>query len=212
MSDRENAQKVYSDKMKSANPSAFDTIGAFNNYYNADKKPQSLALPLDMGKSVPAITRADAIKSYNAKNPVAPKAPDQPGFWGKIFAGMELAYNFSAQAVAFGLTSQEKNNPIYNNGFSLDGVKKAWDASRNISPGQAFMTQVGKPVNMFNDAFSDVASFASGGAINTDKFVQDHILFAANDFDIFDKNQRKEAFGDQAHIILDYRCSCSLCN
>jgi hypothetical protein len=198
MSDRENAQKVYSDKMKSANPSAFDTIGAFNNYYNADKKPQSLALPLDMGKSVPAITRADAIKSYNAKNPVAPKAPDQPGFWGKIFAGMELAYNFSAQAVAFGLTSQEKNNPIYNNGFSLDGVKKAWDASRNISPGQAFMTQVGKPVNMFNDAFSDVASFASGGAINTDKFVQDHILFAANDFDIFDKNQRKEAFGDQA--------------
>jgi hypothetical protein len=51
---------------------------------------------------------------------------------------------------------------------------------------------------MFNDAFSDVASFVSGGSINTDKFVQDHILFAANNFDIFDKNQRKKAFGDQA--------------
>jgi hypothetical protein len=199
MSDREAAQKAYSDKLKAANPSAFDAIGAFNQYYNADKKPQSLALPLDMGKSVPPKTRADAIATYNAKNPIAPKAPDQPGFFGKIFAGMETAYNFSAQAVTFGLTATDDKNPIWNSGFNLDGVKKAWDSSRNISPGQAVVSQVfGKPINMFNDVFSDVASFATGGAINTDRFVQDHILFAANDFDIFDKNQRKKAFGDQA--------------
>lgn len=199
MSDREAAQKAYSDKLKAANPSAFDAIGAFNQYYNADKKPQSLALPLDMGKSVPPKTRAEAIASYNAKNPVAPKAPDQPGFFGKIFAGMETAYNFSAQAVTFGLTATDSKNPIWNSGFNLDGVKKAWDSSRQISPGQAVVSEVfGKPINMFNDAFSDVASFTTGGAINTDRFVQDHILFAANDFDIFDKNQRKKAFGDQA--------------
>ena len=199
MSDREAAQKAYSDKLKSGNPSAFDAIGAFNQYYNADKKPQSLALPLDMGKSVPPKTRAEAIASYNAKNPIAPKAPGEPGFWGKIFAGMETAYNFSAQAVTFGLTATDSKSPIFNSGFSLDGVKKAWDSSRQISPGQAIVSEVfGKPISMFNDAFSDVASFATGGAVNTDKFVQDHILFAANDFDIFNKNQRKEAFGDQA--------------
>ena len=199
MSDREAAQKAYADSLKKANPSAFDTIGAFNKYYNADKKPQSLALPLDFGKSVPPTNRAEAVASYNAKNIQKPKPADEPGFWGKIFAGMETAYNFSAQVVSFGLTLPDQNNPIFNSGFNLDGVKKAWDESRNISPGQAMVSQVfGKPINMFNDAFSDVASFATGGAINTDRFVQDHILFAANDFDIFDKNQRKKAFGDQA--------------
>jgi len=181
-------------KIKSG--SAFDTIGAFNNYYNGDKKPQSLALPLDLGKSIPEREREAFAKAFKEQKA---KEATEPGFWGKIFAGMETAYNFSAQAVSFGLTLSEQNNPIFNSGFNLDGVKKAWDASRNISPGQAVINQtLGKPINMFNDAFSDVASFTTGGAINTDKFVQDHILFAANDFDIFDKKQRKEAFGDQA--------------
>ena len=198
MSDREAAQKAYSDKLKAANPSAFDTIGAFNKYYNADKKPQSLALPLDMGKSVPPTTRADAIASYNAKNPIAPKAPDEPGFWGKIFAGMEKAYNFTSQVVTFGLTLDERNNPIYKGGFNVDGVKEAWDASRQISPGQAVMRQVGQVVNPFDNAFNGIVKTVSGGKLSgTDKFIQDHILFAANDFDIFNKKQREEAFGEQ---------------
>ena len=198
MSDREAAQKAYSDKLKAANPSAFDAIGAFNKYYNGDKKPQSLSLPLDMGKSVPPKTRAEAIASYNAKNPIAPKAPDQPGFWGKIFAGMETAYNFAAQAVSFGLTLDEKTNPIYQGGFNLDGVKKAWDGSRQISPGQAVMRQLGQVVDPFDNAFNGIVKTVSGGKLSgTDKFFQDHILFAANDFDIFDKKQRQEAFGEQ---------------
>ena len=198
MSDRVAAQKAYADKLRAANPSAFDTIGSFNQYYNSDKKPQSLALPLDMGKSVPPATRAEAIASYNAKNPVAPKAPDQPGFWGKIFAGMEKAYNFSAQAVSFGLTLDEKTNPIYNSGFNLDGVKKAWDASRNISPGQAVVREAGQAINPFDNAFNGIVKTVSGGKLaGSDKFIQDHILFAANDFDIFDKKQRQEAYGEQ---------------
>jgi hypothetical protein len=198
MSDREAAQKAYADKQKLANPSAFDTIGAFNKYYNADKKPQSLALPLDMGISVPPKTRAEAVASYNAQNAQAPKAPDQPGFWGKIFAGMEKAYNFTSQAVSFGLTIDEKTNPIWQGGFNTDGVKKAWDASRNISPGQAVMREVGNVINPFDNAFNGIVKTVSGGKLSgSDKFIQDHILFAANNFDIFDKNQRKEAFGEQ---------------
>lgn len=198
MSDREIAQKVLADRNKVTNPSAFDTIGAFNKYYNADKKPQSLALPLDMGRSVPPKTRAEAIASYNAKNPIAPKAPDQPGFWGKVFAGMEKAYNFSSQAVVFGLTLDEKTNPIWNGGFDVDGVKKAWDASRQISPGQAVMREFGQAVDPVEGLFSGIVKTVSGGKLGkTDKFMQDHVLFAANDFDIFNKKQREEAFGEQ---------------
>lgn len=198
MSDREAAQKAYAERQKALVPSAFDTIGAFNKYYDPKNSGTSLALSLDMGKSVPPKTRAEAVASYNAKNPVAPKAPDQPGFWGKVFAGMEKAYNFSAQAVSFGLTLDEKNNPIWQGGFDVDGVKKAWDASRQISPGQAVMRQFGQVVDPFDNAFNGIVKTVSGGKLSgTDKFMQDHILFAANNFDIFDKNQREKAFGEQ---------------
>ena len=198
MSDREAAQKAYADRQKSLVPSAFDTIGAFNKYYDPKNTGTSLALSLDMGKSVPPKTRAEAVASYNAKNPVAPKAPDQPGFWGKVFAGMEKAYNFTSQAVSFGLTLDEKTNPIWQGGFDVDGVKKAWDASRQISPGQAVMRQFGQTIDPFDNAFNGIVKTVSGGKLSgTDKFMQDHILFAANNFDIFDKTQREKAFGEQ---------------
>ena len=199
MSDRENAQKVYQERQKSSYPSAFDTIGAFNKYHNADKSPSSLALPLDMGRSVPITSRADAIASYNAKNPPRVKAEGEPGFFGKVFSAMETGYNFATQAISFGLTLPEKGNPIWNGGFDLDGVKKAWDESHNISAGQSVMTQfVGKPLDQFENTFSGIAKIVSGGKLSgADKFMQDHILFAANDFDIFNKQQRKEAFGEQ---------------
>jgi hypothetical protein len=183
---------------KATNPSAFYTIGAFNQYYNGDKKPQSLALPLDLGTSIPPMARTTAALQFENKSAQNPDAPTQPGFWGKIFAGMEKAYNFSAQAVSFGLTLDEKTNPIWNSGFNLDGVKKAWDGSRQISPGQAVMRQVGQVVNPFDNAFSGIAKTVSGGKLSgPDKFIQDHILFAANDFDIFNKKQRQKAFGEQ---------------
>jgi hypothetical protein len=199
MSDRENAQKVYQDRLKASNPSAFDTIGAFNKYHNTDKNPSSLALPLDMGRSVPPANRADAIAAYNAQNKPAPKQPDQPGFWGKTFAAMETGYNFATQAVSFGLTLPEKTNPIWNSGFNLDGVKKAWDESHEISAGRSIMNAtVGNAINTFSNAFSGIAKTVSFGKLSgTDKFLQDHILFAANDFDIFNKKQREEAFREQ---------------
>jgi hypothetical protein len=200
MSEREAAQAAYAQQKKSKNPSAFDTIGAFNQYYNADKRPQSLALPLDMGKSVPPKTRAEAIASYNKQNAtIQPVKPAGQGFWGKTFAAMETGYNFATQAVSFGLTLDEKTNPIWNGGFNLDGVKKAWDASHDISAGQSSMSVVGQTVNPFVNAFSGIVKTVSGGKLSgADKFMQDHMLFAANNFDIFNKNQRKEAFGNQA--------------
>jgi hypothetical protein len=199
MSDREAAQKAFADRQNATIPSAFNAIGAFNKYYDPKNTGSSLALSLDMGKSVPPTTRASAIASYNAKNPIAPKAPDQPGFWGKIFAGMETAYNFTSQVVSFGLSLDEKTNPLWQGSFDVNKVKKAWDASRDISPGQAVMRQLGQAVDPFDNAFNGIVKTVSGGKLSgTDKFMQDHILFAANDFDIFDKNQRKEAFSNQA--------------
>jgi len=184
---------------KTKTGSAFYTIGAFNQYYNSDKKPQSLVLPLDFGTSVPPMARTTAAFQIEKKETQDPNAPKEPGFWGKIFAGMEKAYNFASQAVSFGLTLDEKTNPIWQGGFNVDGVKKAWDGSRNISPGQAVMRQFGQVVDPFDDVFNGIVKTVSGGKLSgTEKFMQDHILFAANDFDIFDKNQRKEAFSNQA--------------
>jgi hypothetical protein len=192
------AEKLIADRERALNPSAFDTIGAFNQYYNGDKKPQSLVLPLDMGNSMPKNAREQAIASYQNKNAQIPEPQKAPGFWGKVFGALETAYNFAAQASTFGLTLDEKNNPIYNNGFNVDGVKKAWDASRQISPGQAVITDIGSAINPFANAFNGIIKTVSGGKLSGgDKFIQDHILFAANEFDIFDKNQRKKAFTEQ---------------
>lgn len=186
---------VFQPTQQAKTGSAFDTIGAFNSYYNGDKKPQSLALPLDMGKSIPAREREAFVKAFKEKKA---KEATEPGFWGKIFAGMEKAYNFASQTISFGLTVDEKTNPIWQGGFNTNGVKEAWDASRNISPGQAVMREFGNAVNPFDNAFNGIVKTVSGGKLSgSDKFIQDHILFAANDFDIFNKKQRQEAYGEQ---------------
>lgn len=198
MSERELAQKVYAQQQKSKNPSAFDTIGAFNKYYNADKKPGSLALPLDMGKSIPPRTREEAIASYNSKIAATPARPGEPGFWGKAFTKMEQGYNFATQALSFGLTLTEKGNPLWNGNLDFNRVKESWNASHDISAGRAIVRQLGKPVDAFENAFSGIVKTVSGGKLSgADKFMQDHILFAANNFDIFNKQQSEKAFREQ---------------
>ena len=197
MSEREAAQKSYQDMQKSKNPSAFDTMGAFNSYYAGWNVNSSMALPLDMGKSIPAKTRAEAVASYNASQPNKPK--DEPGFWGKVFNGLEKAYNFTTQTVSFGLTLPEKNNPIWNNDFSFDGVKEAWDKSQSISSGRSIQRTIfGRPLDELENKFTGIAKTISFGKLSgADKFLQDHILFAANDFNIFDKQQADKAFREQ---------------
>jgi hypothetical protein len=79
MSDREAAQKAYQDMQKSNNPSAFDTMGAFNNYYAGWNVDSSKSLALDMGRYIPATNRAEATAQFNqSKTPVA---DDGKSFW-----------------------------------------------------------------------------------------------------------------------------------
>jgi len=197
MSDRESAQKAYQDMQKSKNPSAFDTMGAFNNYYAGGNTNVSSSVALDMGKYVPPKNRADAVAQFN--NQAKPKVDNGKGFWGRAFEGIEKAYNFTTQAVSFGLTLPEKGNPIWQDDFSLDKVKSAWDQSRDISAGRSIMrTLIGRPLDDIEDVFSGIAKTVSFGKLSgADKFLQDHVLFAANDFDIFNKKQAEKAFREQ---------------
>jgi hypothetical protein len=126
-------------------------------------------------------------------------AAQQSGFWSKVFAGMEKAYNFSSQIVSFGLTLGEEDNPLFQGGFDFNNVKKTWDAAREISPGRAFVrTFAGNTIDDIEGLFSGVVKTVSGGKLSgADKFLQDHMLFAANDFSIFDEAQREKAFREQ---------------
>lgn len=205
MSEREAAQKALAARNKAANPSAFDVMGAFSNYYNPTASPaKSDSVPLGFGTSLKPTNRAEAVASFNAKQKAATAGSMQPaaqqsGFWSKIFAGMEKAYNFSSQVVSFGLTLGEKDNPLYQGGFEFDNVKNSWNAARQISPGRAFVrTFAGNSISDIEGLFSGVVKTVSAGQLSgADKFLQDHMLFAANDFNIYDEAQREEAFRTQ---------------
>ena len=198
MSDREIAQRIYSDKLKSKNPSAFDTMGAFNAMYNSDaRKPVSLAAPADFGRSLPPQDRAQAQDMFYRQQKVK-ETEKGPGFWGKLFAGMEKAYNLSAQAVTFGLQLRDVNNPLYQGNFRPEAVRESWDKAREITPGRALIaTVIGQPINLFEDALN--AATMGRTRNKTEKFIKDHLLFAANDFNIYDKNQAEEAFREQTY-------------
>jgi hypothetical protein len=198
MSDREIAQRVYSEKLKAKNPSAFDTMGAFNKFYNTDaRKPTSLAAPADFGKAVPPKDRASATEMFYRQEKA--KAAGGAGFWGNLFAGMEKAYNLSAQAVSFGLLLGDENNPLFaGKGIDPTKIRESWEKARTVSPGRAFVkTLVGEPINLVEDVIN-TATFGKSRN-KAEKFIQDHLLFAANEFDIYDKNQAEKAFREQTY-------------
>jgi hypothetical protein len=142
--------------MTEKNPSAFDVMGAFNDYHSNGNLPSSLALSADFGKSVPSKNRKDLINALSQPAPVkppltpvtsvsatammptptgplitgaAPQEKPQSSFFGKILNGMEKAYNFSAQATSFALLLDDKNNPL-RKGLTPDNLTKSWDAAR----------------------------------------------------------------------------------
>jgi hypothetical protein len=197
MSDREIAQRVYSEKLQAKNPSAFDTMGAFNKAYNDARKPTSLAAPADFGKAVPPKDRASAQDMFYRQEKV--QAAGGAGFWGNLFAGMEKAYNLSAQAVSFGLLLGEPGNPLFD-GKTIDPskIRQSWEKARTVSPGRALVrTLVGQPVDLIENALN--AATAGKSRNSAEKFIKDHLLFAANDFDIYDKNQAEKAFREQTY-------------
>lgn len=207
--------------MTEKNPSAFDVMGAFNDYYNNNNLPSSLAVTTDFGRSVPSKDRKTAIQSLSqppAVKPVlkpitsvtatavmptptgpltvggTPQEKPQSSFFGKILNGMEKAYNFSAQGVSFALLLDDKNNPL-RKGLTPENLTKSWDAARQISPGRALVNKViGQPVQELDTALKDL----TGGKVKLpDKELKKHVAFAAPDFDIYDPAQAENAFRQQ---------------
>jgi len=52
MSEKEDAKKAYQNRQRNNNPSAFDTMGSFNNYYAGWNIDSSKSLALDMGRYI----------------------------------------------------------------------------------------------------------------------------------------------------------------
>ena len=196
MSEREIAQRIYAELQKKNNPSAFDAMGAFNQLYNKDKT-NSLSVPMDVAKALDPTGRKEFIDAYNRQQQYRAEQAKPPGFWGKLFQGLETAYNLSAQAVSFGLLLGDENNPLFaGRGVDPTKMRQSWDKARQISPGRAFIkTFVGEPINVVEDAINAVTLGKSGD--KADQFIQDHLLFAANDFDIYNKQQAEKAFREQ---------------
>lgn len=187
--------------MNEKNPTAFDVMGAFNDYYSSPDVPTSMAITTDFGNAIPPKKRKDFINEIaGATKPTAPlKYADQMkvqnSFFSNVLAGMEKAYNLSAQAVSFGLLLGEENNPLNQGGMSKQNIGKSWEAARQISPGRAFVrTAIGKPL----DALESVVNTATlGHAKGVDKFLNEHMLFANSDFNIYDPAQAERAFRQQ---------------
>jgi len=196
MSEREIAQRIYAELQKKNKPSAFDTMGAFNQLYNQGKT-NSLSVPMDVAKAIDPTGRIEFVDAYRRQAQYRAEQAKPPGFWGKLFNGLETAYNLSAQAVSFGLLLGDENNPLFaGRGIDPTKIRESWDKARQISPGRAIVkTMLGEPVNLIEDAIN-AATFGKAGD-KADKFIQDHVLFAANDFDIYDKEQREKAFREQ---------------
>lgn len=175
----------------------FDNVGAFNAYYNAKNLSNpTLTVPLEIGKAVPSTGLAQAIQQNRLPQQ---QAEPQESYVKRVFNGIQRVMDLAHQTVAFGLTLPEKTNPIYDGDFNLDRVKASWNAASKISAGQAAQRAfIGRPFDQFENVFSGIVKTVSGGKLSgLDKFMQDNILYAANDFDIFDQQQRNEAFKEQ---------------
>lgn len=198
MSEREIAQRIFAEMQNKPNPSAFDAMGAFNQYYNKGKV-NSLSVPLDVSKALDPQNRQEFIDAYRRQQEYRQEQTKEPGFWGKIFNGLEKAYNLSAQAVSFGLLLGEEQNPLFQGrGINVDKIRQSWDAARQVSPGRAFVKNViGQPINLVEDALN--AATLGRSRDGAERFIKDHLLFAANDFDIYNKQQAEEAFREQTY-------------
>jgi len=187
--------------MTQPNQSPFDAIGEFNARYNNPAKPQSMALPLDYGKSVPLSQRVAGITPSASTTATVTSVPkpgevEQPGFFKRAFAFMEKTYNLASQAIAFGLLSTDKKSPLLQGGFDPAQIRETWDKSRDISVGRSVIRTVFDKA-LPGTKLAEVLTKVPGVGDKADDFIQDHALFLANDFDIFNKKQAEEAFREQ---------------
>lgn len=200
MSEREAAIRAYQERQRSKNPSAFDAMGAFNKFYNDPKNVTSLAAPVDFGRAIPAKDRQKVLEQFDPVTRTAPKAVVPAamtpavagsGFWSKLFAGMERAYNLTAQAASFALTLPEPTNPLYQDANVLKNLRQSWDSAREVSPGQAFQTQAAGLVGGLTGLAEEAPAVKN--------FLDSHAAFLSPEFNIFDAEQRQKAFREQTY-------------
>lgn len=175
--------------------SNFDAIGSFNQYYNKGQI-SSLALPLDAGLSIPP-NQVDNFVNDVSGAP-KPKKEEAKGFWHNVGKFLNDAYNFGSHTVSFALTATDPNSPLMKK-RSLEGLKSTWTGTRGISPGQAafgILSEIAAtPLNLANDLVKATTK-SNNNAI--DNFIKGNLFAASDDFNIFDKEQRYKAFGQQS--------------
>ena len=175
--------------------SNFDAIGSFNQYYNKGKI-SSLALPLDAGAAIPA-NKVDNFVNDVSGAP-KPEKEEETGFWANVGKFLNDAYNFGSHTVAFALTATDPNSPLMKQ-RSLQGLKSTWTGTRGISPGQAafgILSEVAlTPLNLANDL---VKTTTKNNDNAIDRFIKGNFLSASDEFNIFDKEQRYKAYGQQS--------------
>ena len=185
--------------MTEKKPNVFDTAGAFNDFHNKDKKPDSFALPLDVAKSIPSWAR----ETFISKPMAAQKAIQTTGgsWLSSIGAGLGKVINFTSQLGSYSILGGGTSLPDnWGSEFTWKNLKSAdywktdlaklkdgWDKAGDITPGRAIQYEVvGKRINQFDNAFSGVASTLTNGKLTgADKWLQNHMAYAANDFDIY---------------------------
>lgn len=210
--DRELAQALYAKKQQD---SAFDAIGAFNEYYN-QKQPQSMSIPLELAKAIPAEKRASFIKAFNPTtrsfaNPnyyhpvlnITQPVQKEGGFWQNVGEGLTRAYNFASHVTAFGIVQKNVHGL---DAFNPGKVKENWIKTRPVSAGQAAFTDLaetgGNLVGNVADPVITTFNNTVGKITDTkvpkfDTALENHFLAASSNFNILDQQERQKAFTEQ---------------
>jgi hypothetical protein len=175
--------------------SNFDAIGSFSQYYN-NGKVASIALPLDAGTAIPS-NQVDNFVNDVSGAP-KPKKEEAKGFWHGVGKFLNDAYNFASHTVTFAIELDDPNSP-YRKNPSLQGIKSTWNATRGISPGEAAFTTGARYLSApFNAAGDLIKKTTNTESTAIDEFIKGHFLPLSSDFNVFDKDQRYKAYGQQS--------------
>ena len=176
--------------------SNFDAIGSFNQYYNNKGLISSLSLPMDAGTAIPTNQVDNFVNDVSGGTKPAEKK--NKSWLSHVAEFLNDAYNFGSHTVAFGLTALDPNSPLMQQ-RSVQGLKSTWTGTRGISAGQAAFGVLSEiaftPLNLANDL---VKTTTKDNNNVIDSFIKGHFLSASDEFNIFDKEQRFKAFGQQS--------------
>lgn len=191
--------------MTEKKPTVFDATGAFNDQHNKDKKPESFALSLDVARGLPKI----ALKDFITKPLAAQKAVQKAGgdFFSKVGSALAPVFNTISQVGSFaylnagvyGLKNVDISEEFSWKNFKswdywkkdFEGLKADFEKAGDVSPGRALQTAT---VGSWLNSAANTIGLPDGA---NNKFFEDHIKFATNDFDVYNKAQAEKAFREQ---------------